>query len=329
VGPDNEVLTMFVLPKRNVYGEWANEQARPLFLLVALIVSAAVSYALASAISRPVRKFREATVAIAEGDLGTRVADSVGRRRDEIGMLARDIDSMSDKLELAARQQTELTRNISHELRSPLARMRVALELARRQAGDLAEFSRIESETERLDDLIGQILSYSRMQARNDETPASLDLAELVQEVVENVNFECRSTGIDGVSVEFTQEARPVVSGFGPPLTSAVENVLRNAVRHSPRGGLVSVRLFRDDGNAVLRIRDQGPGVAEDELDSLFEPFYRTRESVQRDASQGTGLGLAIARRAVQKSGGSIEARNAGDGGLCIDITLPVDDASA
>ena len=268
-------------------------------------------------------------MSIAEGHLGTRVADSMGKRRDEIGLLARDFDTMADKLQRASDQQLELSRNISHELRSPLARMRVALELARRQAGDLPEFARIEMESERLDSLIGQILSYSRLDSRDLETPSSLNLANLINDVVDNVRFECRSGGIEGITVKFTPEEETVVQGFSGALTSAMENVIRNAVYHSPQDGTVSVSLRTHNNNAIIVIEDQGPGVPDEELGNLFEPFYRTRDAAADRKMRGTGLGLAIADRAIKKHSGSISAGNGDDGGLLLEITIPLSPGSA
>jgi len=277
-----------------------------------------MSYALARAITTPVRRFRDATVAIADGKLDTRVAASMSNRRDEIGMLAHDLDAMATRLQNAANQQTELTRNISHELRSPLARLRVALELARREAGDLAEFRRIDRETERLDEMIGQILEFSRMDTRSDDAPQQIDIDQLLHEVVEDANYECRST--DGITVSYDSVGPIPYTGFAAALTSVFENVLRNAIRHSPANGVISVQASTDDAGARISVIDQGPGVTEDALEQLFEPFYRAPTT---DESLGTGLGLAIARRAIEKNGGTISAANVDGGGLAIAIQLP------
>lgn len=319
VGPDGDHFSLIVSPRRNPYGEWVSERAGPAFLIIALLLSAAVSFALARAIARPVQTFREATVSIANGRLDTRVAASMRNRRDEIGMLAHDLDEMARKLQDASIQQTELTRNISHELRSPLARLRVALELARREAGDLGEFARIDRETERLDDLIGQILSYSRMEADSDEPRTSVDIAELLQEAVDNASFECRASDVDGVSVRLTGDCQGQVDGFANALASAFENVLRNAIRHSPENGAVSVSATTTPGRLVIDIADEGDGVPDASLEKIFEPFFRSASA----DTPGTGLGLAIARRAVEKNAGSISAYNADSGGLVIRIVLP------
>jgi two-component system sensor histidine kinase CpxA len=328
IGPDNAVYTMFVVPRRGALDDWFEEESLPYFLILAIAVSAIVSYLLARAISKPVRRFREATVAIAGGNLDTRVAQTVGARRDEIGHLARDFDVMTDELQRAWEQQTELMRNVSHELRSPLARLRVALELARRQAGDLPEFIRIESESERLDGLIGQILNYSRLEARDGDDPVRIDLVDLVSVVVEDVNYECRSSGIDGVTIDLEVEGNPVVDGFAEMLSSATENVLRNAVRHSPADASVTVRLRGDAADAIIEIQDQGSGVPEDEIEQLFEPFFRASDAAEKSDYRGSGLGLAITRRAIEKNGGSIAASNVTGGGFLVSIRLPLSKSS-
>jgi two-component system sensor histidine kinase CpxA len=322
VGPDGETFRLVVSPKRNPYGKWIAERAGPAFLFIALLISAGVSFALARAIARPVQTFREATVSIANGRLDTRIAASMRNRRDEIGMLAHDLDAMADKLQDASTQQTELTRNISHELRSPLARLRVALELARRQAGDLPEFARIDRETERLDDLIGQILSYSRMEAGSDEPREVVDVTELLQEAVENANFECNASGREGISVALNANDDLRVNGYRTALASAIENVLRNAVRHSPNNGVVTVQASQEGNSLNIEIEDAGQGVPTDALEDIFDPFFRAPQA-EGAKPAGTGLGLAIARRAIEKNVGRISAHSAERGGLLIRICLP------
>lgn len=322
VAPDGDLYTLVAIPahRRN----WLDERRFPLLLVLAIIVSGGISYLLARTLSRPVESLRGATVALADGKLDTRVGTDVRRRRDELGLLARDFDTMAEKLESAARRQAELSRNVSHELRSPLARLRVALELARRRAGDLPEFARIDAETERLDRLIGQILRYTRLDAESSELPAEADLADLLREVVENVNYECRSDGVAGVSVEFTANASPRLAVHADALQSAVENVLRNAVRHSPANATVDLSLDAGDGQATIEIADRGPGVDAAELGELFEPFFRTRTARTNADWPGSGLGLAIAARAVRLHDGRIRAENVPGGGLRVVIELPL-----
>lgn len=318
-GPDGDLYTLFVETRRPSANRWMT--AGPVFLGIALVLSALVSFVLARAISRPVRTFREATVAISEGKLDTRVADSVRSRRDEIGKLAKDLDSMAAKLEHAAERQKELMRNVSHELRSPLARLRVALELARRDAGDRSEFGRIERETERLDEMIGQLLSYSKLEAGGDEPWESIDVNTLLGQLVSDANFECRSSGLENVSVELRAQDNLWIEGDRRSLSSAFENVLRNAIHHSPPDSRVEVHAEVVEGLVRVRIEDSGGGVRADALAHVFEPFYRSPEAMASGA-KGTGLGLAIASRAVEANGGTISARNL-DPGFEIRIDLP------
>lgn len=322
IDANGRVYTFFVVPNRGK-SSWFNERTATYFLLFAIVLSAGVSYLLARAISNPISRFREATKAISAGNFDTRVAALVGERKDEIGHLAHDFDSMADELHRAWQQKTELTRNVSHELRSPLARLRVALELARRKAGDLPEFSKMDNETEMLDELIGQILDYSKLEALSDDPPASVNLADMVDRIVDDVRYECRSSGIDGVSIEISSTGNPQIDGYAAALRSAIENVVRNAVRYSPRDGIVMVSLRQQDSRVMIEVTDQGSGVDEPELAHLFEPFFRSRSTLDNKSLSGSGLGLAIARRAVQKNGGTISARNVDGGGFQVTIELP------
>jgi two-component system sensor histidine kinase CpxA len=324
VSPDGEIFTVVVTPPNAPLFFWNSLPIRSLFLALALVVSAAVSYMLARAITNPVRQLRDATVSLAKGNLHERVASPLDSRQDELGRLARDFNSMADKLQRAASQQTELTRNISHELRSPLSRMRVALELERQKSGGSADLARIDQEIERLDRLIGQILSYSRLDSGDLLHASNYDLVTLVDEVADNVNYESRSDESHGVTVVVNKLQSAVVYGYRDAMNSAIENVLRNAVRHSPRGATINVSVDRKDSEHMqIEIADEGTGVDEAELPLLFEAFFRTRRSMQESSEQGTGLGLAIAARAVSRNRGSITSRNGPGGGLVITITLP------
>lgn len=324
VSADGEVYTLLFLPLRRPAGIRDGLPAGSSLFVLALLVSGGVSYLLARAISNPVRKLRHAAVSLAAGRMDSRVASSVGERRDELGMLARDFDAMAEKLQRAAAQQTELSRNVSHELRSPLARLRVATELAKRKAGDLPEFERMDEEAERLDRLIGQILSYTRLESGNQLEQSRIDLPELVQEVVDNVNFECRSGEYAGVRVVSETGAVPGLTGYADALTSAIENIVRNAVRHSPPGGTVIVRLASQGQEATIEVLDDGEGVVDTELPHLFEPFFRTRSASLDSSKRGTGLGLAIAERAIRINGGTVTAANRAGSGLQVLVRLPL-----
>ena len=319
VGPDGHRYTIVVIPARG------GPPARSLILALALLVSAIVSILLARTMSRPIKKLRDATRALANGNFDSRVTSSIGRRRDELGLLARDFDIMADNLQRSAAQQIELSRNVSHELRSPLARLRVALALARREAGDLAEFNRIDEETERLDALIEQILSYTRLDSPAEHPKHLSNLNDVIADVVADVNYECKSDGADTKTVVAEFSVSIDLPMHVQSMKSAIENILRNAVRHTRPDTRVLIRLAyatRDQVNIV--VDDCGAGVDEEDLPKLFEPFFRSRHSSETEAGSGSGLGLAIARRAIEIHDGSISASNRVDGGLRITIELPV-----
>ncbi|MEJ2128829.1 MAG: ATP-binding protein [Woeseiaceae bacterium] len=316
VGPDGSVYTIFVLPPQSGIAQWIADRSLSSLGVLALLASIAVSLFLARAIARPVARLRDSAAAFAQGNLDTRVPANVSKRRDEIGLLGREFDQMAAELQRAMERQTELTANVSHELRSPLARLRVALELARREAGDLAEFDKIDSETERLDSLVGQILEFSRLDSRSGEERSQVNVSDLLHEVVDDVRFEFG----DDVNVSLTTPDEEISARiYESALRGCVLNVLRNAAVHGNNGATVRLKLERGDGSAIITVHDDGGGVAEDELGNLFEPFYRSATS----GVEGTGLGLAIAARAAKKNGGSIAASNA-DGGLLVTIQLPL-----
>lgn len=322
IGPEGGVYTVFVMPPRSVGTRWLDERGRAVLITLALLVSAAVSFLLARTISRPVERIRESANAIAGGRLDSRVSEGVGKRRDELGQLAMDFDRMADELQRAWLKQSELTRNVSHELRSPLARLRVALELARRKTGDLDELDKIDTETERLDELIGRILEYSRLDAETGEEKSLIELEDLVRSVVDDVRYEYGDPDNDpGIQVEI--DIACSVNGYPHALRSCIENVLRNAMEHSRGDNEVLVYLGIEAEQAVIAVQDQGGGVPDDELDRIFEPFYRSTTTRADQLRRSGGLGLAIASRATVLHGGSIKATNKGDG-LRVEIALPL-----
>jgi two-component system sensor histidine kinase CpxA len=288
---------------------------------LALVVGA-LSFLLARYLSKPVGAVRQAAQRLSDGDLSARVGGRVARRRDEIGELARDFDAMAGRLEQLLGSQRRLLRDVSHELRSPLARLRVALELARQRAGASAgdQLDRMELEAGRIDELIGQLLLLERLAAGEaGGDPVVFDLADLLGEVVDDAAFEAEAAGSE---VALEPGGDVPMRGHPSLVRSALDNVLRNAIRYAPRGTAVDVRLEAGTGAATVRVRDRGPGVPELQLDSLFEPFSRVADARER-GSGGAGLGLAITRRAVELHGGSVEARNHPDGGLEVSIRLP------
>jgi two-component system sensor histidine kinase CpxA len=285
-----------------------------------LLAGIIMCWLLALYLTSPIRKLREATNKLAEGDLSTRVADRVGRRRDEIADLARDFDAMAERIEGLVSSQQRLSRDVSHELRSPLARMNVALEIAKQKSnGDTSTvFQRIESESQRLNDMISRLLTLSKLESGSkDFDRRELNLRSLVEQVAADADFEANAKNR---SVKVTQADECRVVGSDSLIRSAVENVLRNAIRYTKEGTAVEVSLANVNGKATVRIVDHGEGVPEVELANLFRPFYRVGEARDR-GSGGTGLGLAIAQQAIIAHDGKITAKNEGDG-LAVEIVL-------
>jgi two-component system sensor histidine kinase CpxA len=321
--------TVLVVPRRpSIFGALSLPGISLTIICIALVVSAFASWWLAQHLSAPIRRIQEGARALAaerldmrEGHL--RVSAGLEGRRDELAELARDFDAMADQLRANRAAITQLLRDISHELRSPLARMRVALGLARQPGGDLQrQIDRLEREVERLDGLISQVLKLARLHGA--EAPfarAEFDLDEVIERVVRDANYE---GAVKGCHVRLTGTARTRLHGNQELVSSAVENVLRNAVRYSPPGGAVEVGVARresDGAAAAIVIRDHGPGVPDGELERIFEPFHRVAESRDRD-SGGEGIGLAITSRVMKAHGGSARAANHPGGGLEVILEL-------
>ena len=295
-------------------------------IAVAVLCSGLVCYFLARYMTSPVVRLRRATQRLASGDLTAR-AGGASRRHDEMAELVRDFDAMAERLEKLVNAQGRLLKDISHELRSPLARLNVALELARQRAGAEAQsaLERIDLETSRLNELIGRLLTIARLESGTDTMQkVPIDLAELIARVAEDAEFEAQSR-----SCRVASQVSDEVSVLGDPalLHSAVENVVRNAIRYTREGTEVKIHLSaggtKDQPQAVIQVTDCGPGVPPEALDKLFRPFYRIDDARVRQ-SGGVGLGLAIAERAVRLHGGAVEASNRPEGGLQVEIRLPL-----
>jgi two-component system sensor histidine kinase CpxA len=291
-------------------------------VLGVVLVAGGVCYLLARQLSRPVRALHAATEELRRGNLTARVGPKIGQRQDEIGQLARDFDAMAERLQQLVESQRRLLRDVSHELRSPLTRLEVALDMAREAAGQAGEsaLERIAEESRRLNELIGQLLALARLESGAGEEPfVELDLTALVQDLVDRAQLEARSRPC---TLQLRAPECCLVRGSAELLQRAVENVLRNAVRYTAPGSTVEVVLEAGPEAVELAVRDRGPGVPEAELEHVFRPFYRVADSRDRQ-SGGSGLGLAIAAHAVRRHAGTVSARNAPDGGLVVTIRLP------
>jgi len=297
-------------------------------LIIAIISSGIVCYLLAWFMTKPIVRLRTATRQLAAGDLSARAGAPEATRSDEVAGLMRDFDAMAERIETLLKAQSRLLNDISHELRSPLARLNVALGLARQRAGVESSdmLDRIELEASRLNELIGRILTLARLEDGEQsapQTPVALD--EIVLSVTEDAEFEAQARHCH-VRTSIPERDWKV-RGNASLLHSAVENVVRNAIRYTQEGTSVDVDLASEVKGgvyeAVLRVSDSGPGVPPEALAKLFEPFYRLDDARER-LTGGVGLGLAITERAVRFHGGRVRASNRQGGGLVIEIRLPL-----
>lgn len=297
-------------------------------LMIAIISSGLVVYFLSWYLTKPIVTLRSAARQLAAGDLSVRIGASAGRRGDEVSGLMRDFDAMAERLETLMKAQSRLLNDISHELRSPLARLNVALGLARQRSGvtntDMLE--RIELEASRLNELIGRILTLARLEDGEQKVPQTpVPLDELIVNIAEDAEFEAQARHCHVET--FIPGGDWNVRGNASLLHSAIENVVRNAIRYTHEGTTVKIELspgYTSSGSeAILNVSDSGPGVPAASLTKLFQPFYRIDDARGR-LTGGVGLGLAITERAVRFHGGKVAAYNRAEGGLRIEIRLPL-----
>ncbi|WP_342114680.1 sensor histidine kinase [Pseudoduganella sp. OTU4001] len=298
---------------------------RPLtpFIPIAAAVLASLLFAalLAWYFARPIRALRQAFDAAASGDLAPRFNGKPRAGGDELTTLGRDFDRMTGRLRALLDGQKNLLHDVSHELRSPLARLQAAIGLAHQQPDKTAaSMERIERESVRMDKLVGELLTLSRLEAGAFDAPQQeFSIGELLDDILQDAQFEAASHGRQ-VRVTATTDAQ--LKGQPELLARAIENVVRNAIKHSPEGGKVEVESALDGRYIRLKVADSGPGVAQEDLGKIFEPFYRSNHT-EKDVD-GHGLGLAIAQQVVQQHGGRIAAANRSGGGLCVELALPV-----
>jgi len=304
-----------------------NPAQTAMHIILIIMTSGIVCYGFARYITSPVIILREAAKRFAAGELDVRIAKTIGNRKDELSELAEAFDGMAERIETLMTLQKQLIGDISHELRSPLARLNVALELSRRLAGAGAERSldRIAQEANALNNLIGQLLNLTRFESGVEVIEMRpVSLAGLIKEITADADFEARGRGR---RVEFAACDECVVNGNGELLRRAVENVVRNAIKYTADNTAVEISLLRKiepDGQAAeITVKDKGAGVAEADIEHLFRPFYRVSGARDRQTG-GSGLGLAITDRAVMLHHGKVTASNSETGGLIVTLILPL-----
>ncbi len=292
-------------------------------LVAYFVVSGLMCLALAWSLTRPIRQLQSAARKVADGE-STRVVPSMGKRRDEFYWLAKDFDHMAQKILNTVETQKQLLSDVSHELRSPLSRMQIALGLLEKKLGNEGNdhVMRLEKECTRMDEMIGQLLSIAALErGQRYEKEQVIALDNLLNDIVRDAKFEAEQK-----SVRFKCDLASGLTrkGYYHLLYSAIENVVRNAIRYTYEGTEITVRLFRENNHAVIVVSDQGPGVANEFLSQLFEPFFRTDDARSR-AEGGAGLGLAISAKAIMAHQGRVHAEPASEAtGLKVVISLPL-----
>jgi two-component system sensor histidine kinase CpxA len=302
-------------------------------LIVAIAVGGATTFVLVLLFTRPLVRLRKAAKELAQGNLKTRVKEptrhSENHHRDEFQALVHDFNHMAGRLDSLVSAQQLLLRDVSHELRSPLARLTVALELLREDTGPEmdAHLNRIERETEKLNQLIGQLLTLSSMEAiERDRNFRPISLNRLIADIIPDADYEARQRQS---SVTFSADRECVISGNRELLYRTIENIVRNAIRYTAAGSEVEIRLteavMNDARAAVIEVNDHGPGIPDAETDAIFRPFYRM-DDARSSETGGFGVGLAIAERAVRLHHGEISAANRAGGGATIRVFVPLSD---
>lgn len=300
--------------------DFSSAQEVILWVVFTFIVAALEAYVLISFLKRGIGHFTSVIRRLAAGDQSARIGPEMADRNDELGLLARAFNTMAELRAQESAREKELLAAVSHELRSPLTRLSVSVELLRRENVPPEFLDRISLETERMEGLIASILEYSRMEA-GIQPFGSLDMAALVRDVADDVRFE---GSVRGCEVEDHEPDTLPLFGNAEMLRHAVENVLRNALRYTPDDGKIAVRLTSEHGVCRLCVEDNGPGVPDSALRQIFRPFFRVDASRQR-ASGGAGMGLSISESAVRAHHGRIWAENRKEGGLMVVMELPLE----
>jgi len=289
---------------------------------IAILISGLICYILTRYLTQPVLRLRSAASVVAAGDFSVRITSGLAERRDEMGELVRDFNEMAAQIERLMETQQQLLRDISHELRSPLARLNVALELARKSAGreSMSALDRIEHESERLNEMIGRLLTLAKIKTLIDPPEqTTVSLRPLLDQIAHDASFEAAAKNC---RVEVSGASACELHGSPELLHSAIENIVRNAVRYAPPDSAIRIGLSCQSEACRISVTDEGPGVPQPELDRIFLPFYRLSNS-REHKSGGTGIGLAITQEVARLHGGTVKASNAQPHGLVVEMNLP------
>ncbi|MCB2108898.1 MAG: HAMP domain-containing protein [Rhodobacteraceae bacterium] len=325
IGPDGAIYVFLVVPSS--VSVWGSPAIILGIFAAAMVVIGSVAWLIARAFGRPIGELQHASRELASGHIDARVPSAITERRDELGQLAADFNNMADRIAALIANRQRMMRELSHELRSPLARMQAAVGLATgRGALNDADRNRIDQEVGRMDRLIGDLLRYSHLDATPVMSRKLIRLEDVLQDLVADEEVEARE---QNCRITFSFGRDLTVVGDDALLRSGLENIVRNAIRYTPPGAVVEISAQTEGKTVVIDVCDRGPGVPDTDLERIFDPFVRVPETGTADrtslpqAHHGSGLGLAIARRVCQAHGGTITASPRTGGGLCIRIALP------
>lgn len=323
---NDEQFQLFIASElhRKQIVSWVNQLPIAMRLLMLLTVSFICCWLLAKSFTNPLIAIQKASKSIGEGKLATRIT-TFDQRSDEFGALARSFNQMAEQLENNITAHQRLLADVSHELRSPLTRLQLAIALAEKNMGNNVEqqkhLNRCETEVERLDEMIADVLTLSRLEHNQNAFAADdIDLNTLVEQVINDCQYFATSKN---VAINLKETVNCPLLADSKLLASAISNIVNNAVKYSPNGQVVSVELSKENKKIILSVADEGPGVPNEMLEKLFTPFFRVADGRER-SSGGTGLGLAIAKQAILFHQGDIVAQNRQPNGLKVTITLPL-----
>lgn len=323
--PSNGYCLRYATPPLSDADEdWVSTVAPPDYLIAIALGGVIFSAGLAAYLASPIHRLQVGFGRLAQGDLSVRLVPTMGRRKDEVADLARDFDAMAERLQELVIARDRLLHDVSHELRSPLARMRLAADLLRRDPGRLeASLDRIDRDAGHLDALVGELLTLARLESDTSRSEDYFDLLEVLRLVTDDARFEADAQGV-ALNVELPMDSADddwLILGSGQLVHRAFENILRNALRFSSQGSVVGLTLERTGPDCcIVTVDDEGPGIADGEATRLLEPFVQGANQ----SGSGFGLGLGIARRAIAASGGSVTLANRVGGGLRVTIALPL-----
>ena len=311
--------TLRVLPSPYLRSAFNPETLHLSRLSASFIIILFGSWWLARSVSRPVNVLRQASAEIAKGNFEVRVKEKVGNRKDELGQLGQSFDHMASKIESLIGSQKQLFRDISHEMRTPLTRQKIAIELAHDPANTASMLVKIEQQNQVIEDLIENLLTLMQLEDSQGHPMAAIDMTEIIHSVIDAAELNLSAKGLQ--LLEKTAATLPVW-GDSTLLTRALENLLINAVKYSPEQSAIHIEGKHTEENVIITISDEGPGIPEQELANILKAFYRADKS-RHNTTGGFGLGLAITDKIVRQHGGSLAIENRAPSGLCVTIVLP------